>query len=83
MLRLESKKKVVIQFLASVFIIFSVYGAYYAVPKQTAAMAPYDPTPIADMSTWKYIGIMLVMLIPGVFVFMRLREGFRESNEDF
>lgn len=83
MLRLESKKKVVIQFLASVFIIFSVYGAYYAVPKQTAAMVPYDPTPIADMSTWKYIGIMLVMLIPGVFVFMRLREGFRESNEDF
>lgn len=77
---LDSKKKVITQFLLTFFVALSVYGAYIMIPKQRASMQPYSSYPIHDMSMWWYVGIALLMLIPGVYVFMRLKRDFKDMD---
>lgn len=77
-LNLDSRQKVITQFLLTFFVSLSVYGAYLMIPKQKASMTPYSDYPLVDFSMWWYVGIALIMIIPGVFVFMRLKSDMKD-----
>jgi len=84
-LRLSDKKRIALQLFGSVLIIYAIYCGYQAVQPmldnmETMSMYPNDR--LSDVPTWLFFTVLILGIIPGVYVFLVLRDEFKKIDSN-
>lgn len=75
-LDLSDRNKVILQGFASLVVLFALVSAYRATPgllESLDTISAHGDKRLSELPTWPAVGLSLLALVPGVFLFLNLR----------